>query len=169
MIIGGSQGANFFSGLIHKILEQLEKPTLNKIFLIHQAPSEDINKITKIYKKFKIKFKVKSFFYNIYDEMYNADLIISRCGASTLAEIEYFKKFCILFPLPTSADNHQYYNAHEFQKRNKCEIIDQSNFNVKKISLLIEKIFFSKSFKQCSKTKKTKKKSLDLIINDMLL
>ena len=168
LIIGGSQGAKYFSELIFQILEQLEKRTLKKIFIIHQAPQEDITKIKKIYHKFKVNFKVMSFFHNIYDEIYNADLIISRCGASTLAEIEYFNKFSILFPLPTSADNHQYYNAHEFQKRNKCEIIDQSNFNVKKISLLIEKIFFSKSFKQCSKTKKTKKKSLDLIINNML-
>ena len=81
-----------------------------------------------------------SFFHNIYDEIYNADVIISRCGASTLAEIEYFNKFSILFPLPNSADNHQYYNAHEFKKNNKCEIIDQSDVNVKKLSSLIEKI-----------------------------
>ena len=89
-----------FSELIFLILEQLEKRTLIKIFIIHQAPQEDINKIKKIYQKFKVNFKVKSFFHNIYDEIYNADVIISRCGASTLAEIEYFNKFSILFPLP---------------------------------------------------------------------
>ena len=33
---------------------------------------------------------------NIYEEIYSSDLIISRCGASSLAEIQYFKKFCIL-------------------------------------------------------------------------
>ena len=54
LIIGGSQGAKYFSGLIHKILEQLEKPTLNKIFIIHQAPSEDINKIKKFIKNLKL-------------------------------------------------------------------------------------------------------------------
>ena len=54
----------------------------------------------KFYKNLNIKFKLQNFFKDIYDEINNSDLVISRCGASSLAEIEYFKKFCILIPLP---------------------------------------------------------------------
>ena len=98
----------------------------------------------KFYKDLNIKFKLQNFFSNIYDEINNSDLIISRCGASSLAEIEFFKKFCILIPLPTSANNHQYYNAVEFKKTNDCEIINQSNINNEKLVKIIKSNLFEK-------------------------
>ena len=60
-------------------------------------------------------------------------MIISRCGSSSLAEIEYFKIF-FTFPLPSSKDNHQFFNAIEFRKNNNCEIFEPTNLNVKKIA-----------------------------------
>ena len=120
------------------------------------------------YQNLNIKFKIKSFFTNIYDEINNSDLIISRCGASTLAEIEFFKKFCILIPLPTSANNHQFFNAVEFKRTNNCEIINQSNINNDKLVKIIKLNLFEKKIKKIQQQRKTKKLSLVNIINDML-
>ena len=120
------------------------------------------------FQNLNIKFKIKSFFTNIYDEINISDLIISRCGASTLAEIEFFKKFCILIPHPTSANNHQFYNAVEFKRTNNCEIINQSNINNDKLVKIIKFNLFEKKIKKIQQQRKTKKLSLVNIINDML-
>ena len=91
----------------------------------------------------KIKFVVEEFLDNIYEQYNSSDLIISRCGASTLAEIELFKKFAILFPLPGSMSNHQYFNALEFKKNNNCVILDEK-INFIKEAKIEKKIFLEK-------------------------
>ena len=82
--------------------------------------------------------------------------------------IEFFKKFCILIPLPTSANNHQFYNAVEFKRTNNCEIINQSNINNDKLVKIIKFNLFEKKIKKIQQQRKTKKVSLVNIINDML-
>ena len=97
-----------------------------------------------------MEHEIEKFFYNIYEQYYNADLIICRCGASTLAEIEIFSKPCLLFPLPSSMNNHQYYNAKEFKKNNTCFILDENNLSIKSLSQKIENlIFLGKKKKNC--------------------
>ena len=167
LIIGGSQGAKVFSEIIKKILPKFDKSLLKKIFIVHQVRKEDLKGMEKFYQSLNVKCKLQNFFTNIYDEISNSDLIISRCGASSLAEIEFFKKFCILIPLPTSANNHQYYNALEFKKTNNCEIINQSNINLNKLVKIIKSNLF-KQKRKIQQKRKTKKMSLVNIINDML-
>ncbi len=167
LIIGGSQGTKVFCKIMKKIILRLDKKLLKKIFVVHQVREEDLKTMTKFYQSFNIAFKIEKFFKNIYDEINRSDIIISRCGASSLAEIEYFKKFCILIPLPTSANNHQYHNAVEFKKTNNCEIITQSNINNDKLVKIIISNLLEKK-KKIRQVRKTKKMSLVNIINDML-
>ena len=68
-----------------------------KIFIVQQILLEDKKEISKFYEKLNLDYKVSDFFENIYHEFYNADIILSRCGASSLAEIEYFKNFQFYF------------------------------------------------------------------------
>ena len=168
LIIGGSQGAKVFSEIIKKILLRFDKGILKKIFVVHQVRKEDLKNMEKFYKSLNIKFKLQNFFKDIYDEINNSDLVITRCGASSLAEIEFFKKFCILIPLPSSANNHQYYNAVEFRKTNNCAIVDQSNINNENLVKIIKLNLFENIKNKKTQEIKTKKTSLVNIINDML-
>ncbi len=156
-IVGGSQGAKVFSKIIPECLKQFDKNFIDRLIIIQQARNEDIFKLKKNYKSLNVEHKIKSFFINIYDEYYNADLIICRCGASTLAEVETFSKPCLLFPLPNSMNNHQYYNAKEFEKNNKCIIFDERTENSKLLSQNIEKLIFLEKKKLYSKHKNIQK------------
>ena len=109
--------AKFFEEIMKNLIKNLDKQSKKELFVIQQVREEDILNVKNFYKNHGIEFKIKNFFNNIYEEIANADIIISRCGSSSLAEIEYFKKFSILIPLPYSTDNHQYYNAKEFKKK----------------------------------------------------
>ena len=115
-VIGGSQGAKVFSIIIPNILNNLNLSLLKKISLVQQAKKEDHNRLKACYKKLKINYKLKDFFEDSLSEIKNSDIVVSRCGSSSLAEIEYFNKFSIIIPLPSSSDNHQHHNAIEFKK-----------------------------------------------------
>tara|TARA_B100000035_G_scaffold195461_1_gene166868 strand:- start:12142 stop:13194 length:1053 start_codon:yes stop_codon:yes gene_type:complete len=172
LIIGGSQGAKILSKIVKNIILRLDKSLLKKIIVVQQIRKEDLKEMEKFYKDLNVKFKLENFFTNIYDEINTSDIIISRCGASSLAEIEYFKKFCILVPLPSSANNHQYFNAIEFKKTNDCEIINQCNIDNQNLVKIIKSNLFKnkKKFKKQERKleRKTKKMSLENIINDMV-
>ena len=146
LIIGGSQGARVFSIIVPKLISHFSKENKKKIFLIQQTRKSDIESVTKIYNQMKLKFVVKEFLDNIYEQYNSSDLIISRCGASTLAEIELFKKFAILFPLPGAMSDHQYFNALEFKKNNNCVILDESKINFVKEAKKLRKRFFGEKF-----------------------
>ncbi len=165
-VIGGSQGAKVFSIIIPKILNNLDSSLLKKISIVQQAKKEDHNRLKAYYKKLKINYKLKDFFEDSLSEIRNSDIVISRGGSSSLAEIEYFNKFSIIIPLPSSADNHQYYNAIEFKKKNDCIILNEKEINYIELKkIIIKKLNSLKPKKSRSTTKKIK---LSLIINDML-
>ncbi len=153
-VVGGSQGAKIFSELVPKLIENFSRVSKTKLIIIQQVRKEDIGLTVNSYKRMKVKSIVKIFFDDIYDQFDKADLIISRCGSSTLAEIELYNKFSVLFPLPSATNNHQYFNAIEFKKNNQCLICDERTINFSKTSKEIEKIVFKKKLHKIELSKK---------------
>ena len=68
---------------------------------------------------------------DLVDIIKEADLCITRAGASTLAELSVLNIPFIAVPLPTSKDNHQLENANYYKKKDCCWIIEQSSFKEK--------------------------------------
>ena len=58
-------------------------------------------------------------------EMTAADLVVSRAGATTLAELTAAGRPSILIPLPTATDDHQRRNAEALASRGAAIVIDQ--------------------------------------------
>ena len=58
-----------------------------------------------------------------------ADMVIARAGATTIAEIIYFKKTAILVPYPYATDNHQELNADECVKLGLAIKVNQNNLS----------------------------------------
>ncbi|MBT3756568.1 MAG: undecaprenyldiphospho-muramoylpentapeptide beta-N-acetylglucosaminyltransferase, partial [Candidatus Cloacimonetes bacterium] len=69
-------------------------------------------------------------FTNEIGKIYNSvDLAIARAGALSLAELETKKIPSILIPLPSAAENHQFYNALELKEKNVAVIIEQKDLD----------------------------------------
>lgn len=62
--------------------------------------------------------------------MKDMDLIISRAGASSMAEIKALGIPTIFIPSPYVANNHQYYNALSIVKANAGDMIEESELTV---------------------------------------
>ena len=67
------------------------------------------------------------------DQFYDVDLIITRAGASTLAEIMQANLPSIIIPSPYVAGNHQYYNALDLTERGLAKMYEEKNLNVDKL------------------------------------
>lgn len=62
-----------------------------------------------------------------------ADLVISRAGALTLAELEAAGRAAVLIPSPNVAENHQYYNALELEKAGAAVVIEEKDLTGEKL------------------------------------
>jgi len=116
-VLGGSQGSLYINSLFKDwILAQ--KSLASKIQVIHQIGSADQNK----WKNFYRSLEIPSFIFSYYDNLKNfyliSDLVISRAGAGTLFELEFFNKKSIIIPLQTRQTDHQVFNAQEMARRN---------------------------------------------------
>ena len=76
---------------------------------------------------------VKEYINNMPELLAAADLVISRAGALTLAELEAEGRAAILIPSPNVAENHQYYNAMELQKAGAAVVIEEKNLTGEKL------------------------------------
>jgi UDP-N-acetylglucosamine--N-acetylmuramyl-(pentapeptide) pyrophosphoryl-undecaprenol N-acetylglucosamine transferase len=118
-IFGGSQGAKIFSTLIPEAVEELAKlnPSL-KIHITQQAGLDDQKAISKIYDKLGIKYILSPFFHNMPEIYAKTDLVISRSGASTIAELVNSGVPAIFIPFPYAMEDHQYFNAKALEAAN---------------------------------------------------
>ena len=82
---------------------------------------------------------------NIIELILTSDLAITRCGASSTAELVHMLTPFIAVPLPNSIDNHQYLNAKFYEEKGCCWIIEQKNFNSENLSNLIIEILNNKN------------------------
>ena len=60
-----------------------------------------------------------------------ADLVISRCGAASLAELEAMGRASVLIPSPMVAENHQYYNGMVLQNAGAGFVIEEKDLTEK--------------------------------------
>mgnify|MGYP002527761767 CR=1 FL=1 len=85
MIIGGSQGANFFDEKIKELAIKLSKE--NEIYLIQQVSDEDKKiDLSKQYNELNLKYELFDFNNELYKKFKDIDFAITRAGASTISE-----------------------------------------------------------------------------------
>ena len=138
LIIGGSQGAKIFSRMIPEVMINLPQEIKDKLHIVQQVKEEDIGTIKARYKQENISCEVQSFFTDMNKKLAQANLVIARSGASTIAELITTQLPAILIPLPSSADNHQYHNAKEMADLKACWLVEE-NANAQKNLLQIIK------------------------------
>ena len=127
IIIGGSQGAQIFDKILHHSIIKVSK--IKPLKVIHQTNQKNIGDLKNLYLENNIDNTVFSFDQNLNLLIDQADLCITRAGASSLAEISLSNKPFIAIPLPTSKDNHQLEKANYYKNKGCCWVVDQINFD----------------------------------------
>jgi len=128
LVLGGSQGAKIFGQVIPKAIKLLPKDISNKMVIFQQCRDEDIENVKAEYAKTDVISNLSTFFSNIPELMATSCLIISRAGASTIAELNVIGRPAILVPYPSAMDDHQTANALNLTRCGAGWMIPQKEF-----------------------------------------
>ena len=144
LVMGGSQGAKIFGNIVPDVIKSLNDK-VEKIQIYQQCVKGQQEEISNFYKRNNIKNYVFEFDKNILELILSSDLAITRCGASSTAELTQTLTPFIAIPLPDSIDNHQYLNAKYYENKECCWIMEQKNFNSKNLFNLVTEIVKNKN------------------------
>jgi UDP-N-acetylglucosamine--N-acetylmuramyl-(pentapeptide) pyrophosphoryl-undecaprenol N-acetylglucosamine transferase len=124
LIFGGSQGAHAINVAMVEAAAGLAAggPRLR---LTHQTGERDVEMVRAAYGQAGLAATVEPFLYDMGRQLGQADLIVCRAGATTLAEITAAGKAAILVPLPTATDDHQRKNAEALAAAGAAEVLLQ--------------------------------------------
>ncbi len=142
LIIGGSQGAMFFDQNLKNSIIHLSKK--HSIQIYHQVSHSDLRDLDYFYKSNNIESNLFSFKDDIFQYISEANLAITRAGASTLSELAFLKVPFIAIPYKFAMDNHQLENAIYYEKHGCCWVIKQDDFDQNKLTTLLTNIIQNK-------------------------
>jgi UDP-N-acetylglucosamine--N-acetylmuramyl-(pentapeptide) pyrophosphoryl-undecaprenol N-acetylglucosamine transferase len=94
-----------------------------QVRFVHQTGEFDFPRVAEAYESSGVAGEVHPFLHDMPKRYHWADLVLSRAGASTLAELTACGKPAILVPYPHAADDHQRHNALALRKRGAAEVI----------------------------------------------
>jgi len=122
LVIGGSQGAQQINELVAAALPQL----LEVCQIVHLCGNGKKTE-HKLPKKLQPRYQQYEFLTSELKDIYAAaTLVVSRSGANTLAEIQYFQKPSVLIPLESAANNHQHENAFYCTEKGLSDVFTET-------------------------------------------
>ena len=126
LVIGGSQGAHAINVAMIEAVPSLVK-SLGVIHVTHQTGQVDFDMVARAYQSVGVDVRVEPFLNKMDSEMSDADVVVCRAGATTLAELAAAGRPSILVPYPDAANDHQRRNAEVFEKSGAAEVIDPND------------------------------------------
>ena len=134
VVIGGSQGARILSDVVPAAIAVLPKALRDRLRVAHQARPEDAPRVTEAYENAGIAAEVEPFFTDIPRRLSEAQLVISRAGASSIADISVIGRPSILIPYAAAAADHQSANARGLAEGQAAIVIPESVLDVPMLS-----------------------------------
>ncbi|WP_255415664.1 glycosyltransferase [Tropicimonas sp. IMCC34043] len=134
LVIGGSQGARILSDVVPPAIAALPLDMLARLRVAHQARGEDEERVTRFYADHGVNAEVQPFFDDVPRRMTEAQLVISRSGASSVADISAIGRPAILVPYAAAAGDHQTANARGLDEAGAALVVPESALEVEALS-----------------------------------
>jgi UDP-N-acetylglucosamine--N-acetylmuramyl-(pentapeptide) pyrophosphoryl-undecaprenol N-acetylglucosamine transferase len=128
LVFGGSQGAHAINMAMVEAAPQLAAGNPN-LRVLHQTGERDVELVRTAYREARIQADVEPFVYDMGRQLGQADVVVCRAGATTLAELTAAGKASILIPLPTATDDHQRKNAEALGSAGAADVVLQKDVN----------------------------------------
>jgi UDP-N-acetylglucosamine--N-acetylmuramyl-(pentapeptide) pyrophosphoryl-undecaprenol N-acetylglucosamine transferase len=128
LIFGGSQGARVMADIAPAAIERLEPRLQMRLRVAQQAREEDLDQVRKAYARLQVEADIAPFFPDLPARMAASHLVVSRSGASTVAELAAIGRPAILVPLPHALDQDQAANARVLEEAGGAIRVSQDAF-----------------------------------------
>jgi UDP-N-acetylglucosamine--N-acetylmuramyl-(pentapeptide) pyrophosphoryl-undecaprenol N-acetylglucosamine transferase len=124
LVFGGSQGAHALNMRVVEALPHLAD-LKDRLAIVHQTGARDREQVERGYRAVGFQPDVRDFITDMSRAYAEADLVLCRAGATTLAELTVCKKPSLLVPFPAAADNHQVINAQSLVNAGAATMIEE--------------------------------------------
>jgi UDP-N-acetylglucosamine--N-acetylmuramyl-(pentapeptide) pyrophosphoryl-undecaprenol N-acetylglucosamine transferase len=143
LVVGGSLGAKAINEALPRalaLLPQDERPTV-----LHQTGKQHFEAVRRAYQQAGVQADIKPFMDEMAKHYGNADLVICRAGALTVAELAAAGVASILIPFPHAVDDHQTRNAEFLSKHGAAVLLPQGELNPEKLAQLLRELRIGES------------------------
>lgn len=130
LVMGGSQGARVMSDVVPPAIAALPEEIRRNIRVSHQARPEDLERVKDYYESELIKADVQTFFDDVPRRMTDAQLVISRSGASTVADVSVIGRPAIWVPYAGAIRDEQTANARQLVEAGAAVLMQEADFEV---------------------------------------
>ncbi|MEO1640411.1 MAG: UDP-N-acetylglucosamine--N-acetylmuramyl-(pentapeptide) pyrophosphoryl-undecaprenol N-acetylglucosamine transferase [Pseudomonadota bacterium] len=130
VVLGGSQGARIMSDIVPPAISVLPQEIRRNIRVSHQARPEDLDRVTEYYENEVIRAEVQSFFDDVPRRLADAQLVISRSGASTVADVSVIGRPAIWVPFAAAVRDEQTANAKKLVDAGGAVVMPEAEFEV---------------------------------------
>jgi UDP-N-acetylglucosamine--N-acetylmuramyl-(pentapeptide) pyrophosphoryl-undecaprenol N-acetylglucosamine transferase len=134
LVVGGSQGARVMSDVVPPAVELLPAEMRARLVVCQQARGEDLERVRAHYGRLGVEFEAEPFFKDLPHRLAGSHLVISRSGASTVAELAVIGRPSILVPLPGSLDQDQAANAKTLGDLGAAIVLPQAEFTPERLA-----------------------------------
>ncbi len=126
LVFGGSQGARILSDVVPGAVARLDAAQRARLTVVQQCREEDLDRVRFAYDAVGVTAELAPFFADLPARMANAHLVVSRSGASTVAELGVIGRPSLLVPLPHALDNDQLMNAAALSSEGGAVMMQQA-------------------------------------------
>ncbi len=138
LVIGGSLGARVMSQVVPAAIARLSRPARERFNVVQQCRPEDIDAVRRCYDECGVVAELAPFFDDIPARLGAAHLVVSRAGASSVAELAAAGRPAILVPYPHATDDHQSANARSAEQAGGAWMMPESAFNSESVAVRIK-------------------------------
>jgi UDP-N-acetylglucosamine--N-acetylmuramyl-(pentapeptide) pyrophosphoryl-undecaprenol N-acetylglucosamine transferase len=133
LVVGGSLGAQALNEALPKALSRLGE----KVAVVHQAGEKHLDSLKENYRKAGVDGELVAFIQDMARRYAEADLVICRAGAVTVAELSAGGVASVLVPFPFAVDDHQTANARFLADHGAAILVPQRDLTPERLSALI--------------------------------
>jgi len=134
LVFGGSQGAHVMAEIVPPAIRRLDTVLRGRLAIVQQVRAEDLPRVREAYASLGIAAEVAPFFADLPQRMAASHLVVSRSGASTVAELAAIGRPAILVPLPHALDQDQFANAGVLERTGGAIRIAQQAFTPQRLA-----------------------------------
>ena len=149
LVVGGSLGAQALNEAMPKALSLLEKKPL----VVHQSGEKHLEALKARYREAGAQGELVAFIDDMARRYAEADLVLCRAGAVTIAELSAGGMASILVPFPHAVDDHQSANAKFLSDRGAAILIQQRDLTPEKLAQLIRSMDRGKLLEMAKKAR----------------
>lgn len=140
LVIGGSQGARILSDTVPEAISALPDDLKRNLTVAHQAREEDMDRVVTAYEAGGVKADIAPFFPDIPRRLSECQLVISRAGASSVADISVIGRPAVLVPYAAAAANHQAANARMLGGVDAAVVFPENQFTASALAETLHSI-----------------------------